>query len=61
LEILNTAHAQVQVAQHIAVELRVLQCEHLAESLTMPMALSVETVLAAHRKQDVLEIQGLPL
>jgi uncharacterized membrane protein affecting hemolysin expression len=61
LEILNTAHAQVLVVQHIDQTQRAHQCEHLAESLNMPTALSVETVLVAHRKQDVLEIQVLPL
>jgi propanediol dehydratase small subunit len=59
--ILNTVHAQVLVAQHIGRTLRAHQCEHWAELLNMPTARSVETVLAAHRKQDVLEIQELPL
>jgi uncharacterized protein (DUF1778 family) len=61
LEILNTAHAQVLVAQHIAVELRVLRYDLLVESLNTPTAHLAETVLAALHKQDVLEIQVLPL
>jgi hypothetical protein len=61
LEILNTAHAQVLVAQHIDQTQRVLRCEHLAESLNMPTALSVETVLVTLHNQDVLEIPVLPL
>jgi hypothetical protein len=61
LEILNTAQAQVQVAQYIDQTQRALQCDLLVESLNTPMAHSVETVLAALHKQDVLEIQVLPL
>jgi uncharacterized membrane protein affecting hemolysin expression len=61
LGILNTVHAQVLVAQHIDQTSRAHQCEHLVESLNMPTALSVETVLVTLHNQDVLEIQELPL